>query len=875
MKDFLPAAAAATILLASCSTGDSFFSDDKAYKKTVLEDYRHRVELLDGYGATAVVEDPSLTPREKEMLQFLYAYMPMGDMINFPGEFYLQNIRLSEQARETFSWGKDIPDVIYRHFVVPVRANNEDIDGARAVFFKELAPRVKDLSMKDAILEVNHWCHEKVVYAPTDSRTRGPLSLVSSGAGRCGEESAFLVSALRSVGIPARQVYTPRWAHTDDNHAWVEAWADGQWHFLGACEPEPVLDLGWFNGSASRGMLMTTNVFGRYNGPEQVMGRTELVTEVNVTSNYAPTASVEVQVVDTDGKPVPDALVEFKVYNYSEFYSIAKKTSDKEGKASVSAGCGDALVWASDGARYGFGLAAFGKDKDIKVTLDHKAGDNFVSEVFIAPPAESGELPAVTEAQRAENTRRMAQEDSIRNAYISTFCTLEDGKAFAKENGLDPERTARLLADSKGNHADIKAFLTEAAGKGQAGKALELLGLIRPKDLSDTPKAILDDHLYNSVSSSGDILSPRVKMEQLSAYRSLLQKAIPEDLAAKFVSDPQNLVEWCRENLSMADEYCLRLVPTRPEGTWKSRISDKNSRDLFFVAVCRSLEIPAWVDAVSGKVRYMHEGKEHDVDFETPQPEPDAYGTAVLSYRPGKDVKEPRYSIHFTISKIEGGKLLLMNFDEGGTVDELFTSGARLEAGDYALVSGTRLDGGEVLSRISVFTVPENGKVTVDLVIPEKTGVNEVLGKADLGAQYTDGTGKTVTLEDFMDGGKCIIAVLGAGEEPTNHVLNDISVFKEDFEKSGMKILMVFADGENARRFKASDFPRLPGNIVLGTDMDGSVKASLLDGAGSSRSALPVVGVIDAGGDITFLSSGYMIGIGERLLRDFPDESGQ
>ena len=83
------------------------------------------------------------------------------------------------------------------------------------------------------------------------------------------------------------------------------------------------------------------------------------------------------------------------------------------------------------------------------------------------------------------------------------------------------------------------------------------------------------------------------------------------------------------------------------------------------------------------------------------------------------------------------------------------------------------------------------------------------------------------------------------------------------------------ADGENARRFKASDFPRLPGNIVLGTDMDGSVKASLLDGAGSSRSALPVVGVIDAGGDITFLSSGYMIGIGERLLRDFPDESGQ
>ena len=63
------------------------------------------------------------------------------------------------------------------------------------------------------------------------------------------------VAALRSVGIPARQVYTPRWAHTDDNHAWVEAWVNGKWYFLGACEPEPVLNLGWFNGPAYRGYV--------------------------------------------------------------------------------------------------------------------------------------------------------------------------------------------------------------------------------------------------------------------------------------------------------------------------------------------------------------------------------------------------------------------------------------------------------------------------------------------------------------------------------------------------------------------------------------------------------------------------------------------
>ena len=869
MKNFLPAATSAAILfLASCGAGDRFISD-RSYKKTVLEDYSHRVEMLDGYGATAIVDDPSVSPREKEMLQFLYAYMPYGDMLNYSGEYFLQNVRLSEQARETFSWGKEIPEMIYRHFVVPVRVNNEDLDESRAVFFKELAPRVKDLPIKDAILEVNHWCHEKVVYTPTDSRTRGPLSLVSSGAGRCGEESTFLVSALRSVGIPARQVYTPRWAHTDDNHAWVEAWADGQWYFLGACEPEPVLNLGWFNSSASRGMLMHTNVFGRYNGPEEVMSRTELLTEINITGNYAPTASVEIKVVDTDGNPVPDALVEFKIYNYAEYYTAARRTADKEGKTSILAGCGDALIWASNGSDYGFGVADFREDTELTITLSHKAGDNFRSEVFIVPPKENEQLPPVTEEQRAENTLRMEKEDSIRNAYTSTFCTPEEGEAFAKENGLDAGKVSGLLVNAKGNHAVIKAFLKEAIAKGQTDRAVKLLESIKPKDLSDTPKAVLDDHLYSSRSSDERILSPRVRMELLSEYRSFLQEAIPAELAEQFRQDPQNLVTWCRENLSMADGYSMRLVPTRPAGTWKSKVSDRYSRDLFFVAACRSLEIPAWVDEVSGKVRYELDGKEYDVDFEAPLPQPDDYGKVILTYKPTKDVREPRYYVHFSISRIEDGKLVLMNFDDEKAVEELFTSGSRLEAGDYALVSGTRLDGGEVLTEINVFTVPKDGTVKADLVVPEKVNTTEILGTANLDVQYTDASGNTSSLKDFVGTDKCVVAVLGAGEEPTNHILNDISVFKQEIEKTGARMLMLFASEDNARRFKPADFPDLPENIVLGTDKDGAVKDALVKGAGSSKEALPIVAIVDGFGNISFLSSGYIIGIGERLLRDF------
>ena len=52
-------------------------------------------------------------------------------------------------------------------------------------------------------------------------RTSSPLQSAKTAFGRCGEESVFTVAALRTVGLPARQVYAPRWSHSDDNHAWV------------------------------------------------------------------------------------------------------------------------------------------------------------------------------------------------------------------------------------------------------------------------------------------------------------------------------------------------------------------------------------------------------------------------------------------------------------------------------------------------------------------------------------------------------------------------------------------------------------------------------------------------------------------------------
>lgn len=173
--------------------------------------------------------------------------------------------------------------------------------------------------------------------------------------------------------------------------------------FLGACEPEPVLNKAWFNSSASRGMMMHTKVFGRYDGPEQVLGRTPCYTEINVTSHYAPVSDVQVKVVNKKGAPVPGARVQFKVYNYAEFYTLASLQADSTGQVRLSLGRGDIMVWADHQGTFGFSKVSVGKDSDVRVVLDKTSDWSGGLDIDIVPPRQSGNLPKVSEEQEDAN----------------------------------------------------------------------------------------------------------------------------------------------------------------------------------------------------------------------------------------------------------------------------------------------------------------------------------------------------------------------------------------------------------------------------------------------------------------------------------------
>jgi len=671
MKFLSICALSVVLMFSTLSCTEKHLIGDEAERAAVQADFENRAASLT-QGDLFKVFEQEMSEQQREALTFLYAYMPLGDITDYSGEFFLENIDYTFRAKEEMPWGKLIPEREFRHFVLPVRVNNENLDNSRKVFYEELKDRVKNLSLHDAVLEVNHWCHEKVVYTPSDARTSSPLASVKTAYGRCGEESTFTVAALRSVGIPARQVYTPRWAHTDDNHAWVEAWVDGKWYFLGACEPEPVLNLGWFNAPASRGMLMHTKVFGRYNGPEEIMHQNPNYTEINIIGNYAPAAKASVKVTDADGQPVKDAKVEFKVYNYAEFYTVATKKTDDAGQTFLSAGKGDMLVWASKDGRFGYGKLSFGKDATLELKLDKKAGESYSLELDIVPPAEGANMPEVTAEQRDENNRRMAIEDSIRNAYVGTFMSDASAREFAKKYQLDEDAVAKILVASRGNHDVITNFMARLRSDKSKAGGIDMLQRISAKDLRDVSLDVLIDHMQSHVYRENMdyfrrfIRNPRVANEMLTPYKAFFKEAIPEEDKATFKADWMKLVAWVSENIRVDANCNLGGAPISPAGVWKARVADAHSRDIFFVSMARSLGIPSRIDEVTGKVQLINVDGAIDVDFGSINKEESPKGKLIAKYKPIKSLSDPKYYSHFSISKLtDEGTLQLLNYDEG------------------------------------------------------------------------------------------------------------------------------------------------------------------------------------------------------------------
>jgi hypothetical protein len=817
-----------------------------------------------------------LSPDEKQALEFVYAYMPLSDLADYQPEFFLMNVQYSLKARAEMPWGKTITEEEFLHFVLPLRINNENLDNFREVMYGEIAQRIKGLDMKNAVLEINHWCHEKVSYRGTDSRTSAPLSTVKKTFGRCGEESTFVVTALRTAGIPARQVYTPRWAHTDDNHAWVEVWVDGQWHHIGATEPDVDLDMGWFVEPSTRVMMVHTRAYGRYFGNETVIDVEDRFSELNLTSNYATTKKITISVKKADGTPADSAKVEYQLYNYAEYYPIFTGYTNAKGFSSLSTGMGDLIIWAAKDGKFAYHKFSVPETDTLEMILNQTVPVN-KSEMFdLVPPHAAKQILNVTKEARSKNDRRLVQEDSIRNAYMNTFKDSVWMSGFAAKTKLPEDSVSRFIKLSYGNWDQISAYLEKNAATYRS-TVLELASQLADKDFSDTPESILTDHLVQTAQLGLQkripdkelflkyVLSPRIALENLSQWRGFLSAKLGPEMAQSSRNDISILTNWIRENIrvnTVANKHSR--APLSPIGVYNLRVADPESRNIFFVAACRSFGIPARLNPETQIPEYNKSGEWLRAGFDPEvvvQPE-----KGMLKLTDKNNPVVSQYYLHYTIGFLKDGFYRTLEFPEGAKLTEN-KKPIELEIGNYDLITGNRLEDGSVLSEMSFFTIEKGKLITLPVELRKQSGELKPSGKLEIEKLELEKDGKLVSLSTLIGKNYAVLVVLDPDKEPSKHILNDLGPDVAHFNQWGGQFVFAMP-AQKAGQAGVLKTYQLPVRMESGVDPSDQILNAVSDiyGAGL-KDKLPVVLFCDAAGNVYLFSSGYKIGVGEQLLK--------
>ena len=860
------------------TTQKSVFSLDTETMERIEQRFQEKRELAKAREKQLFgVFEQDLTEEEIWALKFLYAYMPQNDLADYDGELFLNHVRTTLEIRKKVPWGHKVDDHLFLHYVLPYRVNTENIEDHRAIFYQELAERTKHLSMADAILETNYWCHEKATYIASDLRTISPLGIIRAARGRCGEESTLAVAALRSICIPARQVYTPRWAHCDDNHAWVEAWADGKWYYFGACEPEPVLNQGWFSAPARRGMLMNCRVFSNYPGPEDIILADKWFTEINLLENYAPARKVTVQVKDREGRPVSGATVQFLLYNFAEFYPLATLTADEHGELSFKTGYGDLIVRAVKDGVFGEIKLASQAEGRIEVVIDQTGQpEGTVDFDMVPPPEREGEAAGeVTESKLKEHQKRLEEGAAIRKSFEDSFMSKADAAELAKELDLPADRVWKVIRTARGNWDEIAAFLKETAPV-YGEWPLKLLESLNEKDLIDTFRPTLNDHLVHALKVRGDlpedvftgyVLCPRVSFEMLVPYRRYFQEAFSEADIRKMKENPAVIAEMIDRDWQMREDLPNLKGKGHPVGTFELKVGDRASLDILFVALCRSFGIPARLHPSEQKPQYMIDGVWVNAPFAAEAKEQaKAWGYLKLLKDPNAEPDAPAASYYnnFTIARLVNGVYKTLVYPHGKT--DVYDEAFEVEPGSYRMTTGVRLKDGSVRVRLAYFTVRAGEVTEIPLTFRHASEDIPVLGTVDLSRKFTLVGGEQQSIAAMTGSKAALVAWLEAEREPTKHLLRELGELKASYDELGVPVVLATHDPKWAASF-ADASSTLPKNTVIACDLDSKVLEQWMPAFRTNEAGYPHVFVLDSQGQIRYTHSGYKPGTGKEALQ--------
>ena len=751
---------------------------------------------------------------ERTLMQLLENTLPLSDLGIVPREVLMGYVRHALFLREHSSYSKDIDEELFLHFVFYPRINTEDLVDCRRFFYDKLQEQIGGLSDREAVLTINRWCCAHMTYQSADDRTENPLTAYLSGTGRCGEESTFLVTALRSVGIPARQVYVPWWVHCDDNHAWVEAYVEGRWQYLGACEPEPILNRGWFTDASSRAPLAVYRTFFPYEKGETLgeacIGSLGCARIRNVTHHYAPVRPLTIHVKDTQWKPLAGASVHVDVLNMAAYRSLLAAKTDETGTYTVSLGKTGYHVEAVLGDLYGETevdlaqeMATDMDEIEVTITLAPVTEAEQIYEADYMPPAvDPRSRTKLSPDQQEENRKLLSACSKHRKARIASF--------YLPAYDDLPEEWQEILKLAGGNAPVIYRFYQETESEDHS-LALALLKTLSKKDYKDITYELLERFWLpvksacsaagkrDFVRASGEpdetlfaaLYSPRVEYEFLGDWRTAVDYGFSKEEKNAFAADPSAFMTYIREHFSNPNEgRHYPMLPITPCGALKMGYCDEKGRKLLFVAGLRSFGVPARLDPVTGEAEFYN-----GTSWEKPKNRidggrnsQDALGNRAELKLLTEEGDVFRSESNFTLSVWKGRGYEILQVGE--------VSGSKVltaAPGCYRLITTNRLPNGKQLARICRFSVKEGEKKMVKLSL-RQAKPQELLSDYCLEEVLLKDAHGTVVSSRELVGNKTLLAWLEVSKEPTEHLLNELWEARETLQKKmadGMRILFV------------------------------------------------------------------------------------
>ena len=401
-----------------------------------------------------------------------------------------------------------------------------------------------------------------------------------------------------------------------------------------------------------------------------------------------------------------------------------------------------------------------------------------------------------------------------------------------------------------------------------------VLSSLSEKDLTDCREEIVRGHLSAVIEnglketlSDSEVVGLRIGNEVLSSWFEEVSAFLGKERITYFSVHPEEIWDFVNSHVhELPQEDFGELIMT-PGAALRSGVCNQNSREVLVAAVARVCGIPARIREDDGTAEYRVSGSRSEKGAPSVQAEYLPFDrsrreTSCLTLRTD-DEADVKYETTWGLTRLsDEGKpdqfLALRDNWNHGRMD------IPLVPGRYCLVTAQRLPNGNA-HVLECHTRAEAGR-NVDISLKmQQIRPEEMFVSVDMTPLHLRvDNGESVRQQN---GQKRLYIWLAPGQEPTEHILNEMLDNAESYERIAPAIsLITDTPTQKEQRLVRKVTDRFP-SIQCCYAEEPSEREMLMRSFYLDPGQLPFIFVTDRSGHGIFSAGGYQVGTGRLLIR--------